>query len=218
MGTCNGDSPAYTPLAIPGTLGDNEYQSFKISAPLFQMVYRASDIKDVSSPSSTSTTATIPSSPPNGNRPGDANKGNKNGDSGSGSGLSAGATAGIAIGVVLAVILAATAGFCLWRSRRRKRYNGLPQHQQRGQIEAHHGGDFGAAADYSKFQAGDAAAGALQPYGSNETKGGAVQADSKPIAMPVEMSSEATYGGRGVVGMNNPSQPVELGAGHEFYR
>jgi hypothetical protein len=182
------------------------------------MVYRASDVKDLSPSSSISTSGSIPSSPPNSNNHGGANKGSNKDGSGSGSGLSAGATAGIAIGAVLAVILAATAGFCLWRSRRRKRHGGLPQHQRGDQIEAYHGGDFGAAADYTKFQACSPTAGDCSPCCRGETKGEVVQADSRPVTMPVEMDSVATYGGRAVVEMNHPSRPVELGAGHEYYR
>ncbi|KAI0418213.1 hypothetical protein F5X98DRAFT_386438 [Xylaria grammica] len=114
VGSCGSDGPVFTPFSVGGTLDSTQYNSFSVSAPFLQVVYQASDLPSKSSSSSTRSMSSSDPSPTA--QPGDAAQ-----PSGQSGGLSAGATAGVAIGVVLATILAATAAFCVWRTRRRRR-------------------------------------------------------------------------------------------------
>ncbi|KAI1347880.1 hypothetical protein F5Y01DRAFT_318288 [Xylaria sp. FL0043] len=93
VGSCGTDGPTYTP---------------------FSVVYQASDIPGESTtPGSTSSDSSQPSptSQPNNPSP----------ETSKSTGLSPGAKAGIAIGAILGTIFIATAAFCLWRARRRRR-------------------------------------------------------------------------------------------------
>ncbi|KAI0864739.1 hypothetical protein F4860DRAFT_379543 [Xylaria cubensis] len=119
VGSCGNNGPAYTPFTVGGTLNSTTYNSFSVSAPFFQAVYQASDLpassthtqsSSSSSSSSTSSSSSSPTTKPNDNS----------------HALSAGATAGIAIGSILAAILIATAGFCAWRSRKKRHVAELP--------------------------------------------------------------------------------------------
>ncbi|KAI1332437.1 hypothetical protein F5Y16DRAFT_420516 [Xylariaceae sp. FL0255] len=103
VGSCGADSPVYTPFSIGGTLYSNQFESFSIDAPLFQGVYKASDIS--STPSSSPTPGPTPSSS----------------SQGSNTRLSSGAIAGIVIGALLGLIVIATVAFCLWRRRTHRR-------------------------------------------------------------------------------------------------
>ncbi|GAP91533.1 hypothetical protein SAMD00023353_6500670 [Rosellinia necatrix] len=110
VGSCNSNGAAYTPFSIGQTRESMEYNSFSVSAPLFQLVHRASDIS--TEPASTTSGGSSTGSPTA--QPSDN-------PSGGSQGLSAGATAGVAIGAALGGILLATAGFLLWRAQRRRR-------------------------------------------------------------------------------------------------
>ncbi|KAI1294108.1 hypothetical protein F5Y03DRAFT_319929 [Xylaria venustula] len=121
VGSCGTDGPTYTPFSVGGTLNSTQYNSFSVSAPFLQVVYQASDLRGTSSThSSTSSTSTTQSTTSKPNGP-------KSGSSSKSSGLSPGATAGIAIGAILGAIFIATAAFCFWRVRRRRRRASPPQ-------------------------------------------------------------------------------------------
>ncbi|KAI0397968.1 hypothetical protein F5Y17DRAFT_256120 [Xylariaceae sp. FL0594] len=214
VGTCSSNSPVYTPFAIPGKLGNATYSSFKISAPLFQMVYQATDLGPI--PSSTSSSSSTPTPTPT--------SASETAQKNSNRGPSAGAIAGIAIAAVLAVIIAATAGFCLWRRRRRRRlggeggkgrdevaYDGLPQHHHESSSPTPHH-------VYEPVTVSPAGI-PLPPYHHHHSmsqsnnnngydddalmKGVPVQADSRPVPapapveMPVEMQQPAELHGAG---------------------
>ncbi|KAI0453906.1 hypothetical protein F5B21DRAFT_504795 [Xylaria acuta] len=110
VGSCGTDGPAYTPFSVGDTLNSTQYNSFSVSAPFFQAVYQSSDLP--AKPTRTQSTTSGSNSPtPQPSEISPASSGH----------LSAGATAGIAVGSILAAIFIATAGFCAWRVRRRKR-------------------------------------------------------------------------------------------------
>ncbi|KAI0542500.1 hypothetical protein GGR58DRAFT_497051 [Xylaria digitata] len=113
VGSCNTDGPVFTPFSVGGMLNSTQYNSFSVSAPFLQVVYQASDLPATSTTSSSTSISSGGSSPSNTSIPSDTSP--------ESSGLSAGATAGIAVGVVLGVIFIATAAFCLWRTRWRRR-------------------------------------------------------------------------------------------------
>ncbi|KAI0445170.1 hypothetical protein F4803DRAFT_192969 [Xylaria telfairii] len=113
VGSCGNDGPVYTPFSVGGTLNSTQYNSFSVSAPFFQAVYKASDLPatSTSTPTRTRGGSTSSSSSPT-TRPGASSSTSGH--------LSTGATAGIAVGSVLAAVIVAAAGFCAWRVRRRK--------------------------------------------------------------------------------------------------
>ncbi|KAI0803459.1 hypothetical protein GGR55DRAFT_682603 [Xylaria sp. FL0064] len=111
VGSCGTDGPIYTPFSVGGTLGSTKYDSFSVSAPFIQVVYQASDMPGESTTTSSNSTNPSPTSQPNNPSP----------ESNKSAGLSPGAKAGIAIGAILGAIFIATAAFCLWRARRRRR-------------------------------------------------------------------------------------------------
>ncbi|KAI1809017.1 hypothetical protein GGS20DRAFT_573923, partial [Poronia punctata] len=193
VGTCNGYTPAYTPFAIPGTLGEEEYNSFSISAPLFQMVYRESDIPVTSSSSSIPTSTSnnlFPSS--SSSSTGGFVKPQTQGNTDEG--LSTGAVAGIAVGGALGVILALTAGFCIWRRRdkKKKRNAGLLPQVVHSPLPPYGG-------DYYKTEY-------IGPGGKEEP----VMADSIPVSPPAEMPANDNGGWGG-------NQPAELAPSSNVY-
>ncbi|KAI8628075.1 hypothetical protein F5Y19DRAFT_152155 [Xylariaceae sp. FL1651] len=182
VGTCGSDAPTYTPFSVPGTLSAIQFNSFSVSAPMFQMVYQASDLprnsisstsKAISSTSSFDSAATGPSHGVDGQV--DHNR------------ISAGAIAGIAIGAILGVIFLATFAFCLWRARR-KRYAGLLSHHD----------SLNPRSEASNIE--------VWPVEADNTQ------VKKPVEMGVtpqwHYSDQAPPG---VVEVN-PNQPVELGS------
>ncbi|KAI8948136.1 hypothetical protein F4801DRAFT_581666 [Xylaria longipes] len=174
VGSCGTDGPAYTPFSVGGTLDSKQYNSFSVSAPFFQAVHKASDLPDKSAPTSTDTqssssSSNSPTPQPSGNSP-------------AGGSLSAGATAGIAVGSVLGAILIATAGFCAWRMRRRKRPAAeLPQSNLQ-------------PSEYKPFAAGGGGGG-----------GGVTAAGN-----PGSVGAATQHWGYDLVAVNNPNHPAEL--------
>lgn len=111
-GTCNGENVDVTFQTIPSTSVNvtarttSTQENFFLTAPLYQLVWKSSDLL-----ASASETATSPSSPsPTSDTESPSSE----------SGLSTGASAGIGIGVAIMVLALATVAACLFVRRRRR--------------------------------------------------------------------------------------------------